>query len=267
MSNSEKQYKYLLCENANSITTITLNDPGKLNALNLTMQKELLHALRYFRDDDKTKVIIITGAGEKAFCVGADIQIFKGITAIKGYRLMRDLGYEIHRLMEVMEKPIIASVNGYCLAGGLEVALACDFILAIEEAQFGAPEINIGIIPGWGGSVRLPRAIGLRKAKEWIMTGKRFSAVEAERLGLVNKIVPRALLMEEAKKFAVELLGKPPNALKMAKMVTNLSLETPDIDSALAIERGAVSVLLGSEDCAEGVAAFVGKRSPRFKGL
>lgn len=267
MSVMEKQYQYLIYDNAQGVTTITLNDPSKLNSLNVAMQSELLEALRYARDDEGTKVIIITGAGEKAFCVGADISVFDGISSIKGYRLMRDIGYEIHRLMEVMEKPLIAVVNGYCLAGGLEVALACDFIFAAEEAKFGAPEINIGIIPGWGGCVRLARAIGSRRAKEWIMTGNRFIAAEAKSLGLINQIVPRDMLMTEARKFALELAAKSPNALKMAKMVVNLSLEAGDMDAALAIERGAISVLFGTEDCAEGVAAFLEKRTPKFRGL
>jgi enoyl-CoA hydratase len=133
------EYQYLKYENTNGVTTLTLNNPEKLNALSVTMQQELLDALRHCRDDERTRVIIITGTGEKAFCVGAEIQGFKGMTAIKGYRLMRDLGYEVHRLMEVMEKPLIAAVNGYCLAGGLEVALSCDIIIAAEEAQFGVP--------------------------------------------------------------------------------------------------------------------------------
>ena len=267
MSVMEKQYQYLIYDNAQGVTTITLNDPSKLNSLNVAMQSELLEVLRYARDDEGTKVIIITGAGEKAFCVGADISVFDGISSIKGYRLMRDIGYEIHRLMEVMEKPLVAVVNGYCLAGGLEVALACDFIFAAEEAKFGAPEINIGIIPGWGGCVRLARAIGSRRAKEWIMTGNRFIAAEAKSLGLINRIVPRDMLMTEARKFAIELAAKSPNALKMAKMVVNFSLETGGIDAALAIERGAISVLFGTEDCKEGVQAFLDKRSPVFKGL
>jgi enoyl-CoA hydratase/carnithine racemase len=263
----KKEYKYLTYNNDEGVTTLTLNDPKKLNALNLVMQGELLDALRHGRDDQDTRVIIITGAGEKAFCVGADIEVFEGISSIKGYRLMRDMGYEVHRLMEIMEKPLIAVVNGYCLAGGLEVALACDCIIAAEEAQFGAPEINIGIIPGWGGCVRLARAIGSRRAKEWIMTGRRFPAAEAKSLGLINQIFPRDMLMTEARKFALELAAKSPNALKMAKMVVNLSLEAGDMDAALAIERGAVSVLFGTEDCAEGVAAFLEKRTPKFTGL
>jgi len=146
------------------------------------------------------------------------------------------------------------------------VALACDFIFAAEQAQFGTPEINIGIIPGWGGCVRLARAIGSRRAKEWIMTGKRFSANEAENLGLVNRVFPRDKLMSGVLEFATELAAKSPNAVKMAKMVVNLSLEAGDMDSALAIERGAISTLFGTQDCAEGVAAFLEKRSPQFKG-
>lgn len=263
----QKKYQYLLYSNTDDVTTITLNDPDKLNALNMDMQRELLSALRHVRDDENTKVIIITGAGEKAFCVGADISVFEGISAIKGYQLMRDPGYEVHRLMEMMEKPLIAVVNGYCLAGGLEVALACDFIIATEEAVFGVPEINIGIIPGWGGCVRLARALGSRRAKEWVMTGKRFSATEAKDAGLINRIVPRNMLMDEARKLAFDLTAKSPNALKMAKMVINLSLESPGTDAALAIERGAISVLMGTEDCAEGVAAFLQKRKANFKGI
>jgi enoyl-CoA hydratase/carnithine racemase len=262
-----KDYEYLICENEEGVTIITLNDPPKLNALNLTMQTELLDALRHVRDDDDTKVIIITGAGEKAFCVGADIEVFEGMSSIKGYRLMRDKGYEVHRLMEVMEKPLIGAINGYCLAGGFEIALACDFIFAAEDTHFGAPEINLGIIPGWGGCVRLARAIGSRRAKECIMTGRRFPAAEAKDLGLVNRIIPRAMLVEETRRFALDLAAKSPNALKMAKMVVNLSLDVGDMDAALAIERGAISVLFGTEDCAEGVAAFLEKRTPKFKGL
>jgi len=263
----QEEYQYLLYENRDNVTTITLNDPNKLNALNLDMQKELLSALRHIRDDEGTKVVMITGAGEKAFCVGADISVFEGISSVKGYQLMRDPGYEVHRLMEVMEKPLIAVVNGYCLAGGLEVALACDFIVAAEEAVFGVPEINIGIIPGWGGCVRLARSLGARRAKEWVMTGKRFSSREAKDLGLVNRVVPRNALMAEAQKLSVELTAKSANALKMAKMVINMSMESADTDAALAIERGAISVLMGTKDCAEGVAAFLEKRKPHFKGI
>jgi enoyl-CoA hydratase len=262
----KKEYQYLICDSHKGVKTITLNDEKKLNALNLAMQREFLEVLRDGRDNENTKVVVITGAGEKAFCVGADIEVFEGISSIRGYRLMRDIGYEIHRLMEIMEKPLIAAVNGYCLAGGLEVALACDFIFAAEQAQFGTPEINIGIIPGWGGCVRLARAIGSRRAKEWIMTGKRFSASEAENLGLVNRVLPQNKLMSEALEFARELAGKSPNAVKMAKMVVNLSLEAGDMDAALAIERGAISTLFGTQDCMEGVAAFLEKRTPQFKG-
>ncbi|MEW5980125.1 MAG: enoyl-CoA hydratase/isomerase family protein [Acidobacteriota bacterium] len=259
-------YEYLKVERQGGVTTIVLHNPRKLNALNRKMQGELLDALRRCRDEEDTRVILLTGAGDKAFSVGADIEVFKGISSVRGYRLMRDLGYEIHRLMEVMEKPSIAAVQGYCLAGGLEIALACDFIIAAEDAQFGAPEINIGIIPGWGGCVRLARALGSRNAKEWIMTGKTFSAAEAKSLHLVNRLAPRSTLLNEARNFAAELNGKSPNALKMAKTVINLSLETSDLDAALAIERGAISVLFGSKDCAEGVSAFLEKREAKYTG-
>ncbi len=260
-------YEYLRIDREDGVTTIVLNNPKKLNALNRTLQGELLQALRHERDDDETRVIILMGAGERAFSVGADVQGFDGMSSIKGYGLMRDLGYETHRLLEMMEKPVIAAVHGYCLAGGLEIALACDFIIAADDAQFGVPEINIGIIPGWGGCVRLARALGPRVAKEWIMTGKRFPGSEAKRLGLINRVVPRALLWTEARQLASELKAKPLNAVKLAKMVVNLSLEAGDLDAALAIERGAVSVLFGSRDCAEGVRALLEKREPKFTGM
>ena len=259
-------YKYITISNSNYITSLTLNNPTKLNALNIDMEYELLTALQGAKEDEKTRVIIITGAGEKSFCAGADITVFKGLSSAQGYQLMRDPGYETHRLMDVMEKPIIAAVNGYCLAGGMEIALASDFIIASEDAVFGLPEINIGIIPAWGGCVRLARKIGASRAKEWVMTGRRFTAHEAIDLGLINRVVPKQSLQTEALGFASELVAKPANALRMAKMVIDLSLEIGDKDAALAIERSAMSILISTEDCAEGVSAFLEKRKPNFTG-
>lgn len=261
----KKEYKFIIYEVKNRVGWIILNDPKKHNALNKPMQLEIREALLEAGQDENVRVIVFSGAGDRSFCVGADIRIFEEIDALKGYRLMRDIGYEIHRLMERIEKPIIAAVNGYCMAGGLELALACDLILATEDAVFSAPEINLGIIPGWGGTVRLPRAVPVRKAKEWIMTGDQFSAEQAQRFGLINHIVPKGQLKQAVEKLAAKLLSKSSNALRMAKISINYSLEASNMDVALSIERGVVSVLFGTEDCKEGVHAFLEKRQPNFK--
>jgi enoyl-CoA hydratase len=262
----KKEYEFIIYEVRDRVGWITLNDPKKHNALNKIMQLEIKSALLEAEKDEKVRVIVFCGSGERSFCVGADIHVFSGINSLKGYKLMRDIGYEIHRLMERIEKPIIAAVNGYCMAGGLELALACDLILATEDSIFSAPEINLGIIPGWGGTVRLPRAVPVRKAKEWIMTGDQFSAEEAHQLGLINRIASKSQFRQAVEDLANKLASKSSNALRMAKMSINCSLESADIDAALAIERGAISVLFGTEDCQEGVQAFLEKRKPNFTG-
>ena len=261
----KNEYELIIYEIRQRIAWIILNDPKRHNAMSELMQREIKAALLESQEDENVRVIIFTGKGERSFSVGANINVFSNINSLAGYKLMRDIGYEIHRLMERIEKPIIAAVNGYCMAGGLELALACDLIFATENSVFSAPEINLGIIPGWGGTVRLPRAVPIRKAKEWIMTGEQFSADEALRFGLINEIVPRPQLEQRVEEFANKLANKSSNALRMAKMSINYSLESADIDAGLAIERGAISTLFGTEDCKEGVQAFLTKRKPIFK--
>lgn len=261
-----KRYENIIYEKNEKIARIILNRPEKLNAINMEMAMELKDALLDFEKDENIKVGVITGAGKKAFSVGGDISIFPKLLAnITSAYNWNKVGYEIHRLMDRIEKPIIAAVNGYCLAGGLEIALACDIIIASDDASFGLAEITIGIVPAWGGMIRLPRAIPARRAKEMIFTGESISAKEAEKIGLVNRIVPKDQLEETVNQIANKLAEKSSIALRIAKSVINYGLETSDIDSALAIERGAAAMLTGGEDAKEGINAFLGKRLPRFK--
>jgi len=262
----DKRYENIIYDKSEKIAVITLNRPDKLNAINMEMAMELKDALLDLEKDENIKVGIITGAGEKAFCVGGDISTFPKILAnITSSYNWNKLGYDIHRLMERIEKPLIAAVNGHCLAGGLEIALACDFIIASDNASFGLAEITIGIVPAWGGMIRLPRAIPARKAKEMIYTGESVSVQEAARIGLVNRVVPKSQLHEVVNEIAKKLADKSSLALKVAKNVINYGLETPDIDAGLLMERGAAGIFAAGEDSKEGVSAFLEKRKPKFK--
>jgi enoyl-CoA hydratase len=264
---ADNKYKYILYEKKDWIATITFNRPKALNAIHIEMAEELKNALSDFKDDEETKVGILTGSGEKAFCSGGDISMFSekltDTTAV--YKWLRT-GEDIHRLlMERIEKPIIAAVNGYCFAGGLEMALACDFIIASDNASFGLAEITIGVLPGWGGLTRLSRAIPVRKAKEMIYTGEPISAQEAEKIGLVNRVVPRSQLVDVVNEIAKKLAEKSSTALRMAKKAMNYGLEVSSMDAALFLERGAVCIVSAGEDSQEGIKAFLEKRPPKFK--
>lgn len=264
---AEKKYEYILYEKKDRIATITFNRPKVFNAINVEMAEELKDALSDFKDDEETKVGILTGAGEKAFCAGGDISMFSekltDTTAV--YKWLKT-GEDIHRLlMERIEKPIIAAVNGYCFAGGLEMALACDFIITSDNASFGLSEITIGVLPGWGGMTRLPRAIPVRKAKEMIYTGEPINAQEAEKIGLVNRVVPKSQLNEVVTEIAKKLVNKSSLALRMAKKTLNHGLEVSSMDAALFLERGATCIVSAGEDSQEGIRAFLEKRPPKFK--
>jgi enoyl-CoA hydratase/carnithine racemase len=262
----DKRYENIIYDKDEKIAKITLNRPAKLNAITVELAMELKDALLDFEKDENIKVGIVTGSGEKAFSVGGDISMFPKILAnITSSYNFNKLGYEIHRLMDRIEKPIIAAVNGYCFAGGLEIALACDFIIASDNASFGLAEITIGLVPAWGGMIRLPRAIPARKAKEMIYTGEPISVQEAEKIGLVNRIVPRAQLYEVVNEIAKKLANKSSLALRVAKSAINYGLETPDIDAGLFMERGAAGIFVAGGDSKEGISAFLEKRPPKFK--
>jgi enoyl-CoA hydratase/carnithine racemase len=255
----------ILYDKEGSVAKIVFNNPEKFNAIDLEMTEEFRKTLLDVENDPEIYIVVLTGQGNKAFCVGADIHNFDKINSPVGYRSMR-AGYAIHRQFERSEKIYIAAVNGACMAGGFEIALCCDFIIASDSAFFSLPEVNLGLLPGWGGTVRLPRNLPIRKAKEVIMLGKRLSAAEAEKYGLVNKVVPLQELNNAVNELIDTLKTKSKLALGVIKSTINFSLDSADLDAALAIERGGISVLFGSEDCQEGVMAFFEKRKPNFQG-
>jgi len=258
------EFKNTLYEKGEGIATITINRPEALNALNEETINEILARLEDAKHDQDVKVIVITGAGDRAFSAGADLKMMKGANAVKGTELSR-MGQHICDYVEKLGKPVIAAINGYALGGGIELAMACDIRIASENAQIGQPEINVGLIPGWGGTQRLPRFVGKGIAKEMIFTGRRIDAKTAERLGLVNAVVPADQLKAKVKELAFELVGKPPIAIKLSKALINNSTEThPDI--GLWQEAEAFGIVASTEDFNEGVTAFLEKRKPQFKG-
>lgn len=265
---ADKTFKYILYEKKCYIAKIVFNNPERRNAMSAQMLSELYECLLDSQADKEIRVIILTGAGDKAFSSGQDFALpFDGVgTSVGTYNYLRNVCYESHRLMERMEKPIIAAVNGFCYAGGMEYALACDFIIASDNAMFGITEVGLGILPGSGGIVRYCRAMPIRKAKELLLTAARLTAQEAHELGLVNKVVPFSKLEETVAAIAEKIAGESPFAVRMAKMVFNSCLEISDIDAALALERSAGSMVAGTEDAMEGPMAFMEKRKPVWKG-
>ena len=257
-------YKYIICEKSEEVATITLNRPEALNAFSKEVVEELLNALDDVRNDENVRVVVLTGAGEKAFSAGADIKAMIGMTALKARELSL-MGEKLCLALENLEKPVIAALNGYALGGGLEVAMSCDLRIASETSRMGQTEINIGLIPGWGGTQRLTRLIGKTKAKELVFTGKMIDAKTAEQLGIVNMVVPPDKFRETVRQFALELASKAPVAIKVAKALINKGADI-SLDSALALEREGFGVVASSEDLKEGVSAFTEKRKPTFKG-
>ncbi|MBI2848218.1 MAG: enoyl-CoA hydratase/isomerase family protein [Chloroflexi bacterium] len=245
------------------IAIFTLNRPGALNAMSPESLQELSQALIDFKDDNDLLVGIITGAGERAFCAGADIRSM--LPQFKQTRGQPWVGPPtILRGLDIW-KPLIAAVNGYALGGGLEIALACDIRIAADNASFGAPEVTLGVIPGWGGTQRLPRLIPWARAAELLFTGRPIDAQEAYRIGLVNKVVPLSQLMSSAKEMA-ELLCRPgPLAVRAAKqaMVKGTSLS---LSEGLELEKSLFDFLLATDDFDEGCQAFLDRRKPNFKG-
>ena len=257
------EYKTILYEKKEGIGTITLNRPKSMNALNSAVFKELGHVLAEIEGDNEVKVVIITGS-EKFFAAGADItEVGEISTPVDAYRFLKEAQTAINRF-EDLEKPIIAAISGLALGGGCELTMACDLRIAAENAMFGQPEIKIGVIPGGGGTQRLPRLVGVTKAKELLYTGDFIDANEAYRIGLVNKVVPVASLMDEARKMALKIARQPGVTLKMTKIAVNGGLNM-DLKSAMAYEARCFEILFSTEDQKEGMKAFVEKRKPVFK--
>lgn len=245
------------------IAWIVLNRPKKLNALSPQLLKELSEALDMLEDREDVRVVIIKGEG-RAFSAGADVTAFAGVTPIDVAKFSRRF-QELTLKMQFYTKPIIAAIHGYALGGGLELAMSADIRIASEDAMLGQPEINLGFIPGAGGTQRLPRLVGRGKAKELIFTGDMIPAREAEKLGLVEKVVPPERLEQEARSLALKLAEKPPLALMAAKYAVEYGLET-NIWAGLALEAHLFGILFATEDVMEGVSAFLEKRKPKFKG-
>jgi enoyl-CoA hydratase len=256
-------YETLLIERRDRVAIITINRPEKRNALNIQTREEGARLLEELRDDESVGVVIFTGAGDKAFIAGADIAEFAGRTALTQRDVM--MGRSLFTAIDTFPKPIIAMVNGYCLGGGCELALACDLRIASETASFGQPEINLGIIPGGGGTQRLTRLIGEGKAMELILTGDIIDAQTAYNLGLVNLVVPAADLVAKTMEIANRIAEKSPVALRMAKEAVKLASRS-NLDEGLRREVDLFALCFSSEDKDEGVRAFLEKRKPVFKG-
>ncbi|UCD97345.1 MAG: enoyl-CoA hydratase/isomerase family protein [Candidatus Bathyarchaeota archaeon] len=258
------EFHNTLFEKADGIATITINRPQALNALNEATLNEISSRLSDANQDQAIKVIVITGTGDRAFCAGADLNVMKTATAYKGMHLSL-IGQKVTSEVEDSKKPVIAAINGYALGGGLELAMACDLRIAATKAKLGQPEVNVGLIPGWGGTQRLPRFVGKGIAKEMIFTGENIDAERAEHLGLVNRVVPPEELQSAVKEMATKLMSKPPIGLELAKHLVNRSTEV-DLASGLRSEAEAFGVLASTKDFKEGVNAFLEKRKPQYKG-
>jgi enoyl-CoA hydratase len=245
-----------------AVAIVTVDRPEAMNALDVATLTELGDRLRELADDAAARVVIVTGAGEKAFVAGADIKYMSGL-GVDGAKSWGALGHEAGRLLETMPKPTIAAVNGFALGGGCELALACDFRYASANAKLGQPEVNLGIIPGWGGTQRLARVCGLGVAKELIFTGRVVDADEALRIGLVNAVHDPVL--DKAREIAGLLAAKSPIALKLMKELANRALGG-DHAANLDAEGDTFGELFSSEDAKEGLTAFVEKREPVFRG-
>lgn len=255
----------IVIQKMGDIAKITLNRPERLNAINEPMRIEIYNALENLRIDDQIRVVIITGAprireNEIKYSFSAGWDMTQAMERPK-----ENLQIDLMTYIENFEKPVIAMVNGYALGAGCELALAADFIFASENAEFGFPEVNRGFMPGWGGTQRLPRRIGLSRAKKLIFTGERVSAKEAERIGLVDVVVPVEKLEEITLGFAKKIAAQAPLAIKCIKEVMNRGIEM-DLQSGLKLEREAVEKLKDTEDFQEGIRAFFEKRQPVWKG-
>ncbi len=262
---TEKSYKNLLVECSDGVVVVKINRPKALNALNLETLDELEELLSLVEKDASCRVLILTGAGDRSFVAGADIRELKDLDESGG----RDISLRGNALLRRLERSrliTIAAVNGFALGGGMELAMACDIRVAVEDALFGLPEVTLGIIPGFGGTLRLPRLIGRSLALELITTGRRFKADQALKIGLVNHVVPKEQLLDKAKEIAAEILQAAPLAVSAAKRSVMMGLDK-SMDEAVEVEAEEFSRLCSSEDRNEGMQAFLEKRRPKFRGV
>ena len=257
-------YQTLIVNTRDRISTVTVNRPDKLNALNAECKRELRETFAALKSDHTVDVVILTGAGEKAFVAGTDIGELKGLGPESGKEFAEG-GQSLFDLIKHLGKPVIAAVNGFALGGGCELALACHIRIAAENAKFGQPEVNLGVIPGYGGTQRLARLVGVGHAAEMILTGAPIDALEALRIGLVTKVVPSPELLTAAEGIARTIGGKGQLAIRMSLKALNATLELP-LSEGLTIEAALFGESCGTEDAREGIEAFLQKRKPQFKG-
>ncbi len=257
----DAQYKNIIITKESGYAIIQFNRPEVLNAVNMQLMVELVAALETLDKDDTVRCVILTG-NDKAFAAGADIKEMADASAVE--MLTRDQFARWDRIRKI-KKPLIAAVSGFALGGGCELAMTCDMIIASETARFGQPEINLGVMPGAGGTQRLTRAVGKAKAMEIVLTGKTFTAHEAKDWGLVNKVVPIEYYLQEAKDLAGEIASKPPVAVRLAKEAVLKAFDTT-IEGGLEFERKNFYLLFASDDQKEGMRAFIDKKKPHWKG-
>ncbi len=251
----------LLLAKEGPLALLTINRPDKLNALNRDVLEHLYRHFTELRGDREVRAAILTGAGEKAFVAGADIASMKGMTTAEA-KNFADLGHRIGDLMESLSFPILAAINGFALGGGCELAMACDLVYASDKAKFGQPEVNLGVIPGFGGTQRLARRVGVGKARELVFTGDIIDANEAHRIGLCEGVVPGAELQAYVRKVAEKIASKGPIAIAQAKVVMRRG--DPTLPSANELEAQAFAMLFGTSDQKEGMGAFLEKRPAKF---
>jgi len=254
----------ILNSTENKITTITIDRPSKLNALNADTIAELAAAIGEAEDDDEVRVIVLTGSGEKAFVAGADIAEFADFNPEEGKLLAKTGQEEVFNFIEQMNKPVIAAINGFALGGGLELAMACHIRIASSNARMGLPETSLGVIPGYGGTQRLPKIVGKGRALELILTGQMIPADRAFEIGLVNKVIPLAELLPSAASLAQKILNNSPFAIDQAIQSVNASFD--ETKNGFQVEIDAFGTCFGSDDFKEGTQAFLDKRKANFTG-
>ncbi len=256
-------YETIKLERNGAVATLTINRPDKLNALSSDVHREGVAVLDELRNDDSVRVLIITGAGEKAFIAGADISEFEGKTPVTQRSVFAER--TLFNTIDAFPKPVIAMANGFCLGGGNELALACDLRVCSPNAKFSQPEINLGIMPGGGGTQRLTRLIGEGRSMEMMLTGDMIDAETAHKFGLVNHVFPAENLAAETMKLAEKIAQKAPIALQMCKEAVKFASRS-NLDEGLRREIDLFAICFSTEDKAEGVSAFLEKRKPEFKG-
>jgi enoyl-CoA hydratase len=244
---------------------ITINRPEVRNALNKEARREIRIAVEDIKNDKDVRVLVITGAGGKAFMAGMDITQLEKMSPVDIEEFVSTLGQRLYQDIEGLNIPVIAMINGYCLAGGCELAMSCDIRIASDRAKFGQPEINIGFIPGAGATQRMPRLIGWGRAKELLYTGRMIDSAEAERIGLVDRVVPHEKLEETVDQIAAAIVSKSSIIIKYMKQAVNRTMYT-DLDAGLVYEKAQWALCFATEDHNEGINAFINKRTPQFKG-